>query len=370
MPYLTSSDSGKAKLWRHIIVWLIYTAYIYTTNYMVNKNVQLIHTIFFLVPHYTTFYIIYYFLNLPAKRKIFWGIIIFIAGFPVLSAAGYIYFFYILPLINIELYSENDVGNFLHSAGLSYVQFFAFATLYYYFTGVTQKERELRIVYGDNARIEQEKIKQELDNALLREKEAKARQEKLEFEFAFLHSQINPHFLYNTLNVLLSQAIKVSPGLADNISKMSEMIRYSMESVEYRGAVVSMEKELENLQILIDINTMRFGKSCFIDYSIEGHVEGQLIPPLVCITVVENAFKYGDIKDSSNPLNIRVRLRPGHLYFYCRNKKKKNGVKIPSHNIGIRNLRQRLDVSFNDRYHIETINEEEFYTFELTINSI
>ncbi|MFT4019746.1 MAG: hypothetical protein QM668_22470, partial [Agriterribacter sp.] len=132
---------------------------------------------------------------------------------------------------------------------------------------------------------------------------------------------------------------------------------------------VSLQQELRHLQILIDINTMRFGKLCFIDYNIEGQAEDQLIPPLVLITVVENAFKYGDIRDSNNPLTIKVGLRPGHMHFYCRNKKLK--LKPPSsHNIGIKNLRQRLDVLFNDRYHIETINEVEFYTFELTINSI
>lgn len=370
MPELNQSNDIKTKKWLHVLVWLIYTSYIYFTNYMVNENIHVISTILFLVPHCVTFYTILYFLKLPTKRKILWGIVVFIFSFPALSFMSYLLFFWILPPMGIKLYSKEDIGNFLHSAGLSYLQFFAFALLYYYVTGATRKERELRIMQEKNAKIEQERITQERDNALLREKEMKVREEKLAFEFAFLQSQINPHFLYNTLNVLFSQALKVSNELADNISKMSEIIRYSMESVEYKIQAVSLQKELEHLQILIDINSMRFGKLYFIDYNVEGKVESQLIPPLVFITVVENAFKYGDIRDRENPLCINIKLRPGHLHFFCKNKKKKGKVSIPSHNIGLKNIRYRLDTAFNNRYHLATINEEEFYTFELTINSI
>lgn len=354
----------------HITGWCIFIIYIYTTNYFVDHNLKFIPTALFLIPHLSTFYIVLYFLNLNIGRKILWGIAVFFIVFIIMSAASYIFFYLFLPLLGFTLYYTEELRNFIQSAVHSYVQFFAFALLYYYFTGNTRKERELRIMQQENAKIEQKRITQERDNALLREQEIKARKEKLELEFAFLQSQINPHFLYNTLNVLFSQALKVSNELAENISKMSEIIRYSMESVEYKIQAVSLQKELEHLQILIDINSIRFGKSCFISYQVEGEAEGQLIPPLIFITVVENAFKYGDIRDSVNPLCIQVKLRPGHLYFYCRNKKKTGRISARSLNIGLKNLRHRLAAAFSDRYHIETMNEEEFYTFKLTINSM
>lgn len=369
MPGLKIYGKGVFSTRMHVSVWTIYILYIYTTNYMVNDKVKFLPTFFFLVPHIATFYTVLFLLHFQVRQKILWVIAVFFLAFPVLASASYVFFFFLLPQVGVTLYSKDDLINFIHSAGLSYIEFFAFALMYYYFASDAGKERELRIMAQKTASIEQEKITQERDNAILRENEMKIRKEKLEFEFAFLQSQINPHFLHNTLNVLFSQALKISPELAENISNMSEIIRYSMESVSYKVPVVSLQQELRHLQILIDINTMRFGKLCFIDYNIEGQAEDQLIPPLVLITVVENAFKYGDIRDSNNPLTIKVGLRPGHMHFYCRNKKLK--LKPPSsHNIGIKNLRQRLDVLFKDRYRIETINEVEFYTFELTINSI
>ncbi|MFT3947193.1 MAG: histidine kinase [Agriterribacter sp.] len=286
-----------------------------------------------------------------------------------MAAASYIFFYFLLPIFGFTLYYTKEFINFIQSAVLGYVQFFTFALLYFYFSNNVRKERALRLLSEENTLVTQQKITQELDNALLREKEMKMEQEKMEIENAFFQSQINPHFLYNTLNVLFSQALKIAPELATNISNMSEIIRYSLENSAFKVKAVSLQKELDHLQILIDINALRFGKEYFVEYTIEGHVEDQIIPPLVLITAVENAFKYGNIRDSENPLTIKVTLRPGHMHFYCRNKKRQGKLSFSSHNIGIKNLHYRLDIAFQDRHHIETINEKEFYTFKLVINS-
>jgi len=114
---------------------------------------------------------------------------------------------------------------------------------------------------------------------------------------------------------------------------------------------------------------MRFDDSKVVDHSVEGEVGGQMLPPLSMITVVENAFKYGDLKDPQHPLLIRVVLHPSQVYFYCRNKKRKNHLALSSHNIGITNLRKRLDVAFEGKYKLQADEDDEFYSFELTVNS-
>jgi len=191
--------------------------------------------------------------------------------------------------------------------------------------------------------------------------------EKIAFEFAFVQSQINPHFLYNTLNVVFAQALKISPQLALNISKMSEIIRYSMENVGLNIPMVSVEKELEQLKLLIEINALRFGQPYYINFHIEGQSSNQLIPPLSFITVVENAFKYGDIRDSKYPVTIKVKLWHDRISFSCKNKKKQLNNPLPSTNIGIKNLRYRLHAAFKDRFQIQCCNEDCFYTLELII---
>lgn len=354
----------------HVCVWTCYTCYIFLTNYVANPALRLIDTVTFLIPYYITFYVVLFLLNLYKNKNLVWSVGSFFIAFIAMALFGYGFIYGLLPLMGIKLYSQDGFRHFIQAAILGYVQFFTYAMLYFYFDKTIRKERELRMLQEKNDAIERQKMQRELENALLKQQELKSVQEKLQLEYAFLRSQINPHFLYNTLNVLYAQALKISPSLADNISKLSDIMRYSMESVEYNIAVVSVQKELENLQTLIEINHLRFANAQAIEYNVEGQVGGQLIPPLSMVTVVENAFKYGDLKDPSNPLQIKVALRPGRLYFFCRNKKRKNNLELSSHSIGLKNLTNRLEATFKDRYNMKTFNEKDFYTFELTIHNI
>lgn len=137
--------------------------------------------------------------------------------------------------------------------------------------------------------------------------------------------------------------------------------------VEYESDKVFVQKELDNLQLLLDINNIRFRHSKVIDYTVGGEVTNQMLPPLSMITIVENAFKYGDLADPDSCMKIK--LFPQQIYCYCRNKKKKKNIELSSHNIGITNLSKRLDISFKGKYEIKPTDEHNFYTFELTVNN-
>lgn len=192
-------------------------------------------------------------------------------------------------------------------------------------------------------------------------------QENLLMELNFLKSQINSHFLYNTLNTLMAQALPLSGQLADNINKLSQMMRYSIESVDQGNGTVPLQNEISQLKNYIDIHQMRFLNTLQIHQDFCGYLEDHLIPPLVLITVVENAFKYGDLKNPQYPLIIRLTAEPDRLRFQCVNKKKRYTNNF-SHGIGLINIRKRLDFAFPDNYDIKIDNTEENYAFELTIN--
>ncbi|MGC4036061.1 MAG: histidine kinase [Chitinophagaceae bacterium] len=345
----------------HAGAWLLYGSFIHIANYITKPDIRIVTTIFFLLPFCLTFYVSVYCLSLYKKIGIVWGIASFFIVFFIMSLLGYCYIYLLLPTAGIRLYSGANFRDFIKGAVLGYVQYFSYAMLYFYVRQSFKKERQLRS-------LQEEKLRNELENSNLRQQELKSQKDKLQLEYAFLRSQVNPHFLHNTLNVLFSQAMEYSQDLADNISKLSRIMRYSMETVEYESDKVYVQKELENLQLLIEINNMRFANSKAIEYNVRGEVHNQMLPPLSMITIVENAFKYGDLKDPSNPLRIKVQLQPGKIYFYCRNKKKKNNLELSSHNIGITNLAKRLDVAFKGKYKMDTADEEEYYTFELTIN--
>jgi len=330
----------------HVIIWFVYIVFIYFTNRMTRPNVTIFGTLLYFVPFAITFYISLYCLNLYKEKGIWWSVASFFIVFLVMATFGYVYIYLIMPAMGKIIYTSTNLSAFLQEALWGYVRFFSFALLYFYVTQTFRKERE---------------------NAALKQQELKAQQEKLQYEYAFIRSQINPHFLHNTSNTLFSEALNYSPELADNILKLSSIMRYSMEALEFDSGKVSVQKELEHLQTLIDINNLRFGESKLISYEVEGLLNGQMVPPLSFITIVENAFKYGDLKDPLQPLTIRVRLKPGEVHFYCCNKIKKNNMQFSSSNIGITNLSKRLDVAFKNRYEMNAKSSNGLYIFELTV---
>ncbi len=346
----------------HISAWVTYASFIYFANYLANPNVSVINTALYLLPLCITFYLVLYFLNLNKTRKVIWSVASFFIAFLVMAILAYCYIYLLLPLFGTKLNSSNKLGVFLKEAMLGYVQYASYAMLYFHVTESFNKEREL-------SKLREEKLRNELENSLLKQQELKSQKDKLMLEYAFLRSQVNPHFLHNTLNVLFSQALEHSEELAENISKLSRIMRYSLESVEYDSDKVFVQKELDNLHLLLEINNIRFAHSKVIEYVVDGEVTNQMLPPLSMITVVENAFKYGDLKDARNPLKIRVVLRPGQVYFYCRNKVRKNNFELSSHNIGMANLCKRLDVAFEGKYSMNACDDKDFYTFELTVNT-
>jgi sensor histidine kinase YesM len=350
----------------HIIAWFLYGSFIFVTN-LLTKPTALVKVLFYLMPFCITFYVSVYCLGLYKKKGVLWSVASFFMVFIVMSSVGYVYIYLLLPRAGVVVFTSTDFKPFLQGILLGYVRYFSFALLYFYIRESFAKERRLSILQQEKSKLEQQKIQNELENAVLKQQELKAQQENLQLEYAFLRSQINPHFLHNTLNMLFSQALNYSPELAENILKLSAIMRYSLESLKHEGGKVSVQRELEHLQTLIEIYNLRFGNSNTILYNVTGKLNGQTIPPLSLITIVENAFKYGDIKDTQNPLLIDVVLKPDEMYFYCKNKKKKNNIQLSSHNIGITNLGRRLDASCKDKYTLKATDEEEFYTFELTI---
>ncbi|MDI9311219.1 MAG: histidine kinase [Limnohabitans sp.] len=357
------------KLLWHIIIWFLYVIYVYVGNRFANNKVQLIQIIFLLTPYALIFYTNLYGLNLYKRKGILVVIVFLLTSYLIIIALCYFYVYMLLPHtgVNIGNYRENEV--FTSELVSAFLTYFVFALLYFKVDDSLKKQKQIKFLEAEKFKLEQEKLQKELENAILKQQELERQKEKIQLEYAFLKTQINPHFLYNTLNVLFSQAMEYSQELADNILKLSSMMRYCLESVEFESGKVTVEKELQYLQTLIDINILRFGDSKFIAYEIIGNIDNHSVPPLSLITVVENAFKYGDLKDDKNPLQIKVTMLPQTFSFFCKNKKRKDNLELSSHNIGINNLKQRLDIAFNGNYEVKTIDDKNFYTFELIIKN-
>ncbi|NUO03603.1 MAG: histidine kinase, partial [Saprospiraceae bacterium] len=116
-------------------------------------------------------------------------------------------------------------------------------------------------------------------------------EEKLATELSYLKAQINPHFLFNTLNSIYAMAIEKSDHTATAVVKLSGMMRYVI--TEAHDDYVALEKEIDYLGDYVELQKMRLENTVEVVYEVNGPVSGKQIAPLVLIPFVENAFKYG-----------------------------------------------------------------------------
>ena len=175
---------------------------------------------------------------------------------------------------------------------------------------------------------------------------------QLSTEIKFLRSQINPHFLFNTLNNLFSMAQgKGNDELADGISKLSGMMRYMIyESNEER---VPLKQEIEYLQNCIVLNKLRYADDevkVMFDYP--DKTEGIFVAPMMFIPFIENAFKHGVSIGASSQIDISISLTDKQLIFNCENTNysfiKKMEMEISG--IGLENVKRRLQLVYPGKH--------------------
>lgn len=188
--------------------------------------------------------------------------------------------------------------------------------------------------------------------------------QRLTAELAFLKSQINPHFLFNSLNSIYSLAYQRSENTPGAILKLSEIMRYML--YESNDNKVALDKEVQYLQNYIDLQKIRFGNNAFIDFKIEGEVGDQPIVPLLLIAFIENAFKHGVANDPQWAIKLHISVEREKLFFFIQNKKHSNN-RDASGGIGLNNVRRRLDLLYPGKYNLQIRDEIDTYTCELSL---
>jgi two-component system LytT family sensor kinase len=188
--------------------------------------------------------------------------------------------------------------------------------------------------------------------------------QRLSAELSFLKSQINPHFLFNSLNSIYSLAYQKSDTTPEAILKLSEIMRYML--YECNDNKVDLAKELQYLQNYIDLQKIRFGNKAFIAFEVNGEVTDQQIVPLLLISFIENAFKHGIANDPMSPIALRINLDAGSLYFFIQNKKHTHN-RDASGGIGLNNVSRRLDLLYPGKYNLDIRDETDTYTVQLSL---
>ena len=226
--------------------------------------------------------------------------------------------------------------------------YFAISFVVAYITNLREGQKQRKILEAQKMQLEKEKSEANLN---------------------FLKAQINPHFLHNTLNFLYAKSLPYSPELSEGILTLSDIMRYALSEGNARDGKAPLKDEIEHVRNVIKINQLRYSNNLNVNFEVNGSADGAVIIPFVLITLVENAFKHGDLKKQEFPIAIKLNVDRNKLYFSCRNKKK-TGPKEVSTGIGLENIRTRLDLAYGDNYSFIVKDDPEFYTTELTIEQL
>ncbi|WP_405607388.1 sensor histidine kinase [Polaribacter sp. Asnod1-A03] len=188
--------------------------------------------------------------------------------------------------------------------------------------------------------------------------------QKASSELSFLKAQLNPHFLFNTLNSIYALANKKSENTTLSIVTLSELMRYTIyEASENK---VSLKKEVEHIKNYISLQLLRLKDSSGVKLNIHGNLNYK-IEPLLLISFIENAFKYGtDFKGKTNII-IKITVKDEELHLYVYNTSTKHKTKSENSGIGLVNIKNRLNILYPNSHDLNILNEKNSYIVNLII---
>lgn len=202
---------------------------------------------------------------------------------------------------------------------------------------------------------------------IVRQTESRARieEQKNRAELSLYKSQINPHFMLNTLNTLYGLYITKSDKTGDMFLKFTDMIKYTFSTNDTN--TVMLDKEVEYITEYIDLQSLRLGSQTTVTFECNIDDPSVMIPPMILITFVENAFKYGVSSSQKNEIKISISLTNRNFHFSTENTIFSR-CETSSTGIGIANCRKRLELLYPNRYTLFSGEEQGFNKYFTTLN--
>ena len=187
---------------------------------------------------------------------------------------------------------------------------------------------------------------------LTREKELeRLKRDKVEAELSFLKGQVNPHFLFNSLNSIYYQIDKTNIDARETLTRFSDLLRYQLYNVETQE--IDLSKEVQFLKNYIELQRIRMNSNHKIEYVEEGEMNGYRIAPLLLIPLVENCFKYvSHYQDRINLISFSIKRTNGSLCFCAINtsERSKKQNDLSEKGIGLANVKRRLELLYPNKH--------------------
>ncbi len=194
---------------------------------------------------------------------------------------------------------------------------------------------------------------------------AQAEADKTNAELSFLKAQINPHFLFNTLNNIYSLSVSNNSHTPEAILKLSNIMRYVTDEASQH--FVPLQSEVDGARNYIDLQRLRVNDKATINFSVSGNLDGKQVAPLLLMSFIENAFKYGISNHEPFVIDMKVSVEKETIVFFCQNTIFKNEQEAERNGIGIANTKKRLEHLYPYKHLLSITSQGNLYTVQLTL---
>ena len=209
-------------------------------------------------------------------------------------------------------------------------------------------------------------IKLVIDYISIQKRVAAMAKEKAEAELEFLKQQVNPHFLFNSLNTIYFQIDKTNTEARNTLHQLSEMLRYQL--YETGAALIPIEKEIKYLEEYVNLQKLRKDDQYKVELHIDENVKGFSIEPFLLIPFVENCFKHiSHHSGQVNYIRIRINYHNFTLYFHAENTTEAHSSHKERTGIGLSNVKRRLELLYPGRHHLKIESGKELHSLQLQL---
>jgi hypothetical protein len=191
--------------------------------------------------------------------------------------------------------------------------------------------------------------------------------EKTRAELQLLKAQVHPHFLFNTLNNIYFFTLSGSPKAPEMIKKLSGLLNYILN--DCNRSLVPLEKEIKMIQDYMELEKIRYGEQMNMSVEFPAKYNNKMLAPLLLIPFVENSFKHGTSKVLIQPyVKLSIKIEDDMLHFFITNSRPLiNETSTAKGNIGLKNVRKRLELLYSGNHELKIIADPEVFTVDLKI---
>jgi len=330
---------SKQIIFLHLFYWILNVVFSIITPIIAGNTEHFILNITFFVVSLLAFYINYFFIvpfffNINKLYSTILGFFI--------SVGCFVFFRYMVEELILPLFIGH--GNYAEGTSL----------LFYYYDNVFYSSKTLfisTVLSLFNIFLKREQERQQLIS------------EKKSAELQALKTQINPHFIFNTLNNIYALVYQNSDKALPAIEELGQLLRYSTKDLE--KDFITLDKEVGYLDSLIALEKLRIKNPELLNVEKKLSHPKLNISPMLLVPFVENAFKHGDFRNKGFEMKISDENKV--LHFYLLNYKKEKMKDIIS-GIGIENVRKRLEILYPKKYELKIIETETDFTVDLKID--